>query len=89
MREARRTGWRAGTPGSAGPGCCQAPGVNVPSVGTDLTAALAAADLTLLLVGHREYEADILASHARMLLDACGRVRELTLTRPPACFEVL
>ncbi|WP_067821304.1 nucleotide sugar dehydrogenase [Actinomadura kijaniata] len=42
---------------------------------TDLTAALEAADLTIVLADHRDYDPATLTRHARLLFDTRGRTR--------------
>ncbi|MGH8793030.1 MAG: nucleotide sugar dehydrogenase [Stackebrandtia sp.] len=42
---------------------------------TDLKAALAEADLTVLLTNHAEYSPEVLAEHAKLLLDTRGVLR--------------
>ncbi|WP_278045313.1 UDP binding domain-containing protein, partial [Actinomadura roseirufa] len=49
----------------------------IPHAGDDLPAALAAADLTIVLAGHRDYDPATLTGHARLLLDATGRTRSV------------
>ncbi|HZE39723.1 MAG TPA: nucleotide sugar dehydrogenase [Stackebrandtia sp.] len=45
---------------------------------TDLPAALAAADLTILLTNHADYTPELLGEHARLLLDTRGTLRKST-----------
>ncbi|MFF5258665.1 nucleotide sugar dehydrogenase [Actinomadura viridis] len=52
-------------------------GAEVPAAGDDLPAALAAADLAVVLADHSAYDAGTLARHARLLFDTRGRTREL------------
>ncbi|MFC5750334.1 nucleotide sugar dehydrogenase, partial [Actinomadura rugatobispora] len=47
----------------------------IPTAGTDLPAALEAADLVLLLTGHADYDPETLAAHATLLFDARGHTR--------------
>ncbi|MEW2358532.1 nucleotide sugar dehydrogenase [Spirillospora sp. NPDC029432] len=54
----------------------QVDGVEVASAGPDLPAALAGADLAIVLADHAEYEADTLARNARLLFDTRGRTRD-------------
>jgi nucleotide sugar dehydrogenase len=48
----------------------------VPSAGPDLPAALADADLVIVLAAHRAYEPDLLSKHARLVFDTRGTLRE-------------
>ncbi|WP_433227673.1 nucleotide sugar dehydrogenase [Actinomadura formosensis] len=50
-------------------------GARVPYAGDDLTAALRAADLAIILADHAAYDAGILTRHARLLFDTRGRTR--------------
>ncbi|WP_242884375.1 nucleotide sugar dehydrogenase [Actinomadura litoris] len=50
-------------------------GTDVPRAG-DLPAALEAADLTVVLTGHRDYDGAMLARHARLIFDAVGHTRD-------------
>ncbi|WP_030168777.1 nucleotide sugar dehydrogenase [Spirillospora albida] len=52
-------------------------GAGVRNAGPDLRAALADADLAIVLADHAEYDADVLAAHARLLFDTRGRTRAL------------
>ncbi|TDD60325.1 nucleotide sugar dehydrogenase [Actinomadura rubrisoli] len=53
----------------------QVDGIEIPNAGADLAAALEAADLTVVLAGHRAYDPETLALHARLLFDAVGHTR--------------
>ncbi|MGW2651539.1 nucleotide sugar dehydrogenase [Streptomyces sp. NPDC001393] len=44
---------------------------------TDLTQALAEADVTIIVTHHRSYNPEVLARHARLVLDTKGRMRGL------------
>ena len=50
-------------------------GTPVPNAGTDLAAALDAADLAIVLADHAPYDAGTLTRHARLLFDTRGRTR--------------
>ncbi|TDC83666.1 nucleotide sugar dehydrogenase [Actinomadura sp. 7K507] len=50
-------------------------GTAIPAAGTDLAAALEAADLAIVLADHAAYDAGTLTSHARLLFDTRGRTR--------------
>ncbi|MEV5830778.1 nucleotide sugar dehydrogenase [Spirillospora sp. NPDC052242] len=50
-------------------------GAAVRDAGDDLPAALADADLTIVLADHADYDAATLARHARLLFDTRGRTR--------------
>ncbi|MBE1533779.1 nucleotide sugar dehydrogenase [Actinomadura algeriensis] len=50
-------------------------GAEVRDAGDDLPAALADADLTIVLADHADYDAATLARHARLLFDTRGRTR--------------
>ncbi|SNS46406.1 nucleotide sugar dehydrogenase [Actinomadura mexicana] len=52
-------------------------GEPVASAGDDLTAALEAADLAIVLADHAAYDAATLARHARLLFDTRGRTRNV------------
>jgi nucleotide sugar dehydrogenase len=52
-------------------------GEPVASAGRDLTAALEASDLAIVLADHAAYEAATLARHARLLFDTRGRTRNV------------
>ncbi|MFD0685374.1 nucleotide sugar dehydrogenase [Actinomadura fibrosa] len=52
-------------------------GAEVRNAGPDLTAALEAADLVIVLADHGAYDAATLARHAPLLFDTRGRTREL------------
>ncbi|MEU4822224.1 nucleotide sugar dehydrogenase [Actinomadura citrea] len=52
-------------------------GEPVASAGRDLTAALEASDLAIVLADHAAYEAATLARHARLLFDTRGRTRNI------------
>ncbi|QKW39044.1 nucleotide sugar dehydrogenase [Actinomadura sp. NAK00032] len=51
-------------------------GEQVRHAGGDLAAALAEADLTIVLAAHAAYEAGTLTRHARLLFDTRGRTRD-------------
>ena len=51
-------------------------GAAVPPAGDDLPAALAAADLAIVLADHTAYDAETLTRHARLLFDTRGRTRD-------------
>ncbi|MEU5878062.1 nucleotide sugar dehydrogenase [Spirillospora sp. NPDC047279] len=50
---------------------------DVPRAGADLAAALAGADLAIVLADHRVYEAETLSRHAKLVFDARGRTRDV------------
>ena len=52
-------------------------GAEVPAADSDLPTALAAADLAIVLAGHRAYEPELLARHASLLFDTRGRTHDL------------
>ncbi|MBT2210660.1 MULTISPECIES: nucleotide sugar dehydrogenase [Actinomadura] len=52
-------------------------GTEVRNAGDDLPAALAAADLVVVLADHAAYDAATLARHSRLLFDTRGRTRDL------------
>ncbi|MFC6885873.1 MULTISPECIES: nucleotide sugar dehydrogenase [Actinomadura] len=55
----------------------QVEGCQVRNAGTDLVAALADADLAIVLADHAAYDAATLARHARLLFDSRGRTRSV------------
>ncbi|TDE20456.1 nucleotide sugar dehydrogenase [Actinomadura sp. 6K520] len=54
-------------------------GTEIPDAGADLPAALAAADLAIVLADHAAYDAETLTRNARLLFDTRGRTRNAHL----------
>ncbi|MDX6434909.1 MAG: UDP-N-acetyl-D-glucosamine dehydrogenase [Streptosporangiaceae bacterium] len=67
----------------------QVDGVNVPDAGDDLAAALAAADLAIVLADHSAYDPETLTGHARLLFDTRGRTRDHAGARSGLAVELL
>jgi nucleotide sugar dehydrogenase len=67
----------------------QVDGVDVPDAGDDLAAALAAADLAIVLADHSVYDPDTLTRHARLLFDTRGRTRDHAAARADLAVELL
>jgi nucleotide sugar dehydrogenase len=67
----------------------QVDGVDVPDAGGDLAAALAAADLAIVLADHKVYDPDTLTRHARLLFDTRGRTRDHAAARADLAVELL
>jgi nucleotide sugar dehydrogenase len=63
----------------------QVDGADVPRAGDDLIAALAAADMTIVLAAHSAYNTETLRRHARLIFDTRG----LTRGTPGASIELL
>jgi nucleotide sugar dehydrogenase len=63
--------------------------VDVPDSGDDLAAALAAADLAIVLADHSVYDPDTLTRHARLLFDTRGRTRDHAAARADLAVELL
>jgi nucleotide sugar dehydrogenase len=63
--------------------------VDVPDAGDDLAAALAAADLAIVLADHSVYDPDTLTRHARLLFDTRGRTRDHAAARADLAVELL
>jgi nucleotide sugar dehydrogenase len=55
----------------------QVDGTDVPRARDDLTDALEAADLAIVLTGHSAYDPDTLARHARLLFDTRGLTKDV------------
>lgn len=54
-------------------------GTEIPNAGADLAAALAAADLAIVLADHTAYDSGTLTRNARLLFDTRGRTRDAHL----------
>jgi nucleotide sugar dehydrogenase len=67
----------------------QVDGVDVPSAGDDLAAALAAADLAIVLADHAAYDPGTLTRYSRLLFDTRGRTREDAAARADLAVELL
>jgi UDP-N-acetyl-D-mannosaminuronate dehydrogenase len=67
----------------------QVDGVDVPDAGDDLAAALADADLAIVLADHTVYDPDTLTRHARLLFDTRGRTRDHAAARADLVVELL
>ncbi|MGI8328752.1 nucleotide sugar dehydrogenase [Actinomadura scrupuli] len=67
----------------------QVDGADVPSAGADLAAALAAADLAIVLADHTAYDPATLTGHARLLFDTRGRTRDHAGARSGPAVELL